>query len=68
MANQEQLDILKQGVEVWNKWRTENPRVQIFLSGANLSGANLTNALQLHFLSTALMVLKKEKKTLESFS
>ena len=48
------------------------------LSGANLEGANLRQAdlgradldeaLQLHFLSTALIVLKKEKKTLESFS
>ncbi len=25
MANQEQLDILKQGVEVWNQWREEHP-------------------------------------------
>ncbi len=24
MANKEHLEILKQGVEVWNKWRTEN--------------------------------------------
>ena len=25
MANPEHLKILKQGVEVWNKWREENP-------------------------------------------
>ena len=24
MANQEQLDILKQGVVVWNEWRKKN--------------------------------------------
>jgi hypothetical protein len=24
MANQEHLDILKQGVEVWNKWKRDN--------------------------------------------
>ncbi len=24
MANQNHLDILKQGVEAWNKWRNEN--------------------------------------------
>lgn len=28
MANQEQLEILKQGVEVWNRWREENPEVR----------------------------------------
>jgi hypothetical protein len=41
MANQEQLAILKQGVEVWNKWREENPEVKIDLRGVNLSGADL---------------------------
>jgi uncharacterized protein YjbI with pentapeptide repeats len=49
MANEEQLSILKQGVEVWNKWRDENPEVEIDLSvsnllGADLFGANLNNA------------------------
>lgn len=38
MANQEQLDILKQGVDVWNKWRKDNPEVEIELREANLSG------------------------------
>ncbi len=51
MANDEQLAILKQGVEAWNKWREDNPDIHpdlkealLFsqnLSGANLSGANL---------------------------
>ncbi len=44
MANQEQLDILKQGVDAWNLWRVENPDVQIDLSEAQLSGANLNDA------------------------
>jgi uncharacterized protein YjbI with pentapeptide repeats len=44
MANQEHLDILKQGVEVWNQWRAKNPDLQIDLSYANLSGASLTCA------------------------
>jgi hypothetical protein len=35
MANQEQLDILKQGIEVWNAWRVKNPDVMIDLSNAN---------------------------------
>jgi hypothetical protein len=41
MANKEQLSILKQGVEVWNKWRYDNPDVEIDLRKADLHGANL---------------------------
>ncbi len=49
MANQEHLDILKQGVQIWNEWRVENEDVQIDLSDTilndtNLSGANLSFA------------------------
>jgi len=44
MANQEHLDILKQGVEVWNEWREENEHVQIDLSSADLYGTNLSSA------------------------
>ena len=32
MANTEHLEILKQGVEVWNRWREENPNVHPDLS------------------------------------
>ena len=41
MTNQEQLGLLKQGAEVWNKWRFENHGVEIDLSGSDLFGANL---------------------------
>src|SRR6266516_582794 len=44
MANQEHLDMLKLGVEVWNKWREEHSFIQPDLSRANLSGANLSEA------------------------
>jgi uncharacterized protein YjbI with pentapeptide repeats len=44
MANQEQLEILKQGVEVWNKWREENPDVEIDLTRADLTGTFLMGA------------------------
>ncbi len=49
MANPEQLKKLKQGVEIWNKWRKRNPNVPIDLlkaklRDANLSGANLSGA------------------------
>src|SRR6266487_1755184 len=42
MTNQEHLDILKQGVEVWNKWRQEYPEVKPDLSDADLSKITLT--------------------------
>jgi hypothetical protein len=49
MADEEQLKTLKQGVEVWNRWREENPDIRPDLSGADLieaylSGADLTGA------------------------
>jgi uncharacterized protein YjbI with pentapeptide repeats len=44
MANPEQLEILKQGVEVWNRWRYEHPEICPDLSGASLSGAHLSRA------------------------
>ncbi len=44
MANQEHLDLLKQGVDVWNKWRKENPGIRPDLSNANFSHVNLSEA------------------------
>ena len=44
MANEEQLSILRKGVHVWNKWREENPGIQIDLDEAELSGADLAAA------------------------
>ncbi len=32
MPNQQQVDLLKQGVEAWNKWRQENISVEPDLS------------------------------------
>src|SRR5260221_2370648 len=37
MASQEHLDMLKQGVDTWNRWREEHPEVQPDLSKADLS-------------------------------
>jgi hypothetical protein len=42
MANKEQLSILKQGVDVWNKWRDNNPDEYIDLTEAEISNANLS--------------------------
>jgi len=44
LANQEHLDILKQGVEVWNIWRQQNLGVHPDLSFANLRGKYLNEA------------------------
>ena len=35
------LDMLKQGVGVWNQWRKEHPEVRPDLSGINLRGSQL---------------------------
>ena len=43
MANQEQLDILKQGVGVWNQWRKEHTDIPD-LRAANLSNTDLREA------------------------
>ena len=42
MANQQQLDLLKQEVATaWNTWREEHPDTPITLNGVDLSEANL---------------------------
>ena len=54
MANRQHLDTLRQGIEVWNRWRERNPKVfpdlshadlkDMVLRGANLAGVNLKGA------------------------
>lgn len=44
MANPEHVEILKQGVEVWNRWREKNPFKEIDFEGANLEGLDLKEA------------------------
>jgi uncharacterized protein YjbI with pentapeptide repeats len=45
MANQEQVDILRQGVDVWNKWKMRQFNTVFFnLGEADLRGANLQGA------------------------
>jgi uncharacterized protein YjbI with pentapeptide repeats len=44
VANPEHLELLRQGVEVWNAWRAKEPSIRPDLSKANLSGANLSGA------------------------
>jgi len=44
MANQEHLDILKQGVEIWNQWREEHSDIRPDLRDVNLNKASLRRA------------------------
>ncbi len=41
MANPEHLEILKQGVEVWNRWKEDGSYPASDLSGADLTRINL---------------------------
>jgi uncharacterized protein YjbI with pentapeptide repeats len=41
VANAKQLEVLKQGVQVWNDWRAKNVGVDVDLIRANLREANL---------------------------
>jgi hypothetical protein len=43
-VKKDDIDILKSGVEKWNKWREENPSVRPYLGRTNLGGANLDSA------------------------
>ena len=44
MANEEHVALLRQGVEAWNAWHEENPKLFPDLAGANLKGAILAGA------------------------
>jgi hypothetical protein len=46
MADNNQIAILSQGVEAWNKWRKENPDVLIDLKSAKLMHMNLEEFLE----------------------
>jgi uncharacterized protein YjbI with pentapeptide repeats len=44
MAIPQHLEVIKQGVAAWNKWRLDNPGAEPDLAGANLSKADLREA------------------------
>ena len=44
MAKPEHLDKLKEGVEVWNAWRNDNPAITPALWGADLEEIDLRRA------------------------
>ncbi len=41
MANQEHLNIFRQGVDGWNEWRKQHPEIRPDLTRANLGDALL---------------------------
>jgi uncharacterized protein YjbI with pentapeptide repeats len=41
MANEEHLRILRQGAEIWNRWRADNPQIKVDLSNGSLHGVSL---------------------------
>ena len=45
MANEEHLELLQQGVAVWNRWRRAHPMIQIDLLVADLRALNLSGAM-----------------------
>ncbi len=44
MANNEQMDLLKQGTPAWNAWRAERSEATVDLSGGALRGLDLEGA------------------------
>jgi uncharacterized protein YjbI with pentapeptide repeats len=44
MANSEQLALLQQGIQVWNRWRKDHPQTPIDLRNAHLPNADLSGA------------------------
>jgi uncharacterized protein YjbI with pentapeptide repeats len=44
VANPEHLELLRQGVDVWNAWRAKEPSIQPDLRDADLGGARLNDA------------------------
>lgn len=55
MANHEHLEILKQGAEVWNQWRKENPYERPDLSRADLSGIRELSLLDVNLYEVDLV-------------
>jgi len=62
MANEEHLKILEQGIDVWNKWREDNPKIVPDFSYANLIGMNFIDYnINESNLKMASRVLRKAK-------
>ena len=51
MADQQQVALLKEGSDIWNRWRREHPDSQVDLRDADLSGVEnlLTHSIKVEF-------------------
>ena len=67
MANQEHLNILRQGVEAWNQWRLDHTDIYPDLSDTDLSGSILSEA-DLHESKMCRTILKNAELTGAKFS
>jgi hypothetical protein len=63
MAIEEQVKLLKQGAEEWNKWRNKNPLIEIDLEEADLEDADLSGAIliKVNFIKANLVGAKLGK-------
>jgi hypothetical protein len=61
MANPEHLAILKQGVEIWNKWKTDHPEIKTDLSHVDLSKKDLSG---INFFLPTFQVVTSQSRTL----
>lgn len=50
MANEEHLAIFRQGVEAWNKWRKENPKIKPDLAYADRTSRPLNIKVKIMFI------------------
>ncbi len=68
MANQKHLELLSQGVAVWNAWREEHPTIEADLREANLTSARLagTTLTSAHLAGTTLTSAHLRGATLTS--
>jgi TIR domain/Pentapeptide repeats (8 copies) len=67
MANQQQLELLRQGVDIWNKWRQDHADMRPDLSNADLSQAILTE-IDFHDTDMYRTILKSAELTGAKFS
>jgi hypothetical protein len=63
MANQEHLDIFKQGAEVWNKWKEEYPDIVPDLSGIDVRGIDMHRTNLQHVLISITPTFAKQSFT-----
>lgn len=67
MANEEHLALLRQGVDIWNRWRQKNPMIEPDLSKADLHGANLVHT-DLSKADLSRAILRKADLSLANLS